>query len=100
MDVRDFEFCCGAEEIGNLAGLTTKSLRKTLKEEAKEREKCRTGDSCYMLSDFKGAWIATTVPSQRGAIRALKANKFKKVFTFTNPGTNNKVTLWAKKLVR
>lgn len=79
-------------------GLTTRDLRAFLKREAKNRaEALAAGD--VGIGEYPGALIATTVPDQKVPIRALRANKFKKVFAFTNPGTGHKVTLWAKKLV-
>ena len=90
-----FQYCCGAEELGPLHDMTTKSLEAFLQNERSILEDLESAD--YFPA---GAYIATTVPAQRTAIRALKANKFKQVFTFTNPGTQNRVTLWARKLVR
>lgn len=97
MEKATFNYCCGAEELGNLHALTTATLRNDLKHHAKYVQQAIDGG---YGDDFPGAYIATTIPSQRKAIRALEANKFRKVFTFTNPGTGSRVTLWAKKLVR
>lgn len=95
-----FNHCCGANEMP--AHLwTTKTLRRALAQQAEDLEEALNDETFSMQAgEFPGALIATTIPSQRQSISALKANKFKKVFTFTNPGTNNKVTLWAKRLVK
>jgi len=103
MERNSFEYCCGAEELGILDGLTAKELKGFLATQAsllKAAEDPNDEDSMDSPEDFPGAYIATTIPQQKVAIRALRANKFKQVFTFTNPGTGNKVTLWARKLVR
>jgi hypothetical protein len=95
-----FSYCCGANEMpaGTLA---TRTLRKTLAQQAEDLEEALNDETFSMQAgEFPGALIATTIPSQRQSISALKANKFKKVFTFTNPNTGNKVTLWAKRLVK
>lgn len=99
MDSESFQYCCGMEEVGNLHG-TYQGLKAAIASRLKyletERKSVEEGNG-----DFTpGGLIATTIPNQRGANRALKFHKFRKVFTFTNPGTGNKVTLWAKKLVR
>lgn len=94
-----FEYCCGMEELGNFSGsyLETKdSIAQQLAAMEDDREQVAEGD----YDSASGGLIATTTPTQKAAIRALKFHKFKEVFAFTNPGTGNKVTLWAKKLVR
>ena len=96
MDNEAFQYCCGAEEIGNLLGLTTKSLHSFL--EAQLADLHADPDSLDYYP--AGAFVATTTANQRAAVLALRANKFREVFTFVNPGTGNKVTLWARKLVR
>src|SRR5277367_5632696 len=100
-NVEGFQFCCGASEIGNLHNLTTASLRSFLNEQRAELADARNNnDSMFMEQDYPGTFIATTIPAQKRAARALRLNKFKKVFAFTNPGTGSKVTLWALKFVK
>ena len=89
-----FEYCCGAMEVGDLsgtAGAIAKNVRTLIEQYKNEVSDGYTDQAPGML-------VATTIPAQRGAITALRGLKFKKVSTFTNPGTGNKVTLWAKKL--
>ena len=85
MEFEGFTYCCGAEEFGNLYA-TAKEIKAQFLSAIESTE------------DRPGAYIATTVPSQRSAVAALKSLKFRKVFTFTNSKTGNKVTLWAKKM--
>lgn len=100
METNQFQYCCGAEEISGFYGTSS---------EIKARIKAYLDQQLDFIKDYEadgdmgeiaGAYIATTIPSQRPAITALRALKFKEVFTFVNPGTGNKVTLWAKKLRR
>lgn len=89
-----FAYCCGADEIGGFSG-SIKTIREALDDIVENfQEDIYAGNS----EGAPGALIATTIGSQKSAIAALKSRKFKQVFVFTNPGTGNKVTLWAKKL--
>ena len=95
-----FQYCCGAEEIGSfgISYLDNKAyIAQVLASEKAGREQdLKYGED----HEGPGAFVATTTEDQTGAIRALKFHKFKKALVFTNPGTGNKVTLWAKKLVK
>ena len=98
MEKNDFQHCCGAVEIGNFSG-TARAIRQFIQgeiERCQEAIKDGGGDLDYVVT--YGSMIATTIPSQRSAVTALKGLKFKKVFTFQNPNTGRPVTLWAKKL--
>jgi hypothetical protein len=95
LETQMFEHCCGMEEIGGLYG-SAKDLRQRIATQLSIYADDREEGS----DQTPGGLIATTVPEQLGAITALKFHKFRKVFTFTNPGARNKVTLWARKLVR
>jgi hypothetical protein len=101
MEFSEFQHCCGMREVGafNLEGYT--AIKTHISEQlefwadAYEHDR-ENGDE----SSSPGALVATTVATQTEAIRALKFHKFRKVMVFTNPGSGNKVTLWAKKLVK
>jgi hypothetical protein len=99
MHYETFPHCCGMEEIGDLYGSYAElkhDITDHLATLAQDRKDIvvGTGDFC------PGGLIATTTPDQKEAIRALKFHKFRKVYSFRNPGTGTKVTLWTKKLVR
>ena len=96
---RAFEYCCGMQEIGDLDDsypYLKQAIADHLSELTKEREDIDAGYGNYS----PGALMATTLPSQKAAIKALKFHKFRRLMSFTNPGTGNKVTLWIKKLVK
>jgi hypothetical protein len=90
-------------ELGNFNGsyrTIKQSIQNHLEALAQERQDLASNNEMYGDEFTPGGLIATTIPAQSAAVRALKFHKFKKVFTFTNPNSGNKVTLWAKKLVR
>jgi hypothetical protein len=99
VESESFQFCCGMEELGNFLGTYVEqrdAIASRLQQLAAERQELQEYDN----GGSPGGLLATTVPNQTAAVKALKFHKFRKVFTFRNPGTGNKVTLWAKKLVR
>jgi len=97
MEKNDFQHCCGAVEIGNFYG-TARSIRQFIQGEIESCQEAVKDGSDLDYVETYGSMIATTIPSQRSAVTALKSLKFKKVFTFQNPNTGRPVTLWAKKL--
>jgi hypothetical protein len=83
----NFEFCCGAREVGNFYQ-TADMIRDNIEDAI-----------AGALSDDRGALIATTIAEQRVAIRELRRAKFKVVAEFPNPNTGGTlVTLWFKNL--
>lgn len=102
METSVFNYCCGAEEISGFQG-TSREIKARISAYLSQQldlVKDYESDGGTEGSEIPGAYIATTIASQRPAITALRALKFKEVFTFVNPVTGNKVTLWAKKLRR
>lgn len=45
-----------------------------------------------------GIGIATTIPSQRNAVKALRSLGFKVIKRFKNPTTRNTISMWMRKL--
>jgi hypothetical protein len=77
MGLRDFEYCCGLMEVeaGQFAPDDLREAKRSV-----------------------SAVIATTVPSQRQAIKALKASGFVALRRFKNGNSGNTVTLWYRNL--
>jgi len=96
----NFEHCCGAVEIGEFGSANYQQVKSSILTTINDykSEVTMAQEDGFDPVEVPGAMVATTVPSQRPAIRALKALKFKQALTFVNPGTGNKVTLWVKKL--
>ena len=94
-----FNFCCGAIEIGDFPDLDAYaysydngpmrevSLRQATKWLAKDLRNSLMGGRLY---------IATTIPSQRVAVAALKSAGFRRVGSWTNSNTRKRVTMWKK----
>ena len=89
-------YCCGILEVGDFDtnydnnGVFISRNPKKMLLALREELNC-TGDNYT-------AAIATTIPSQRVAIAALRACKFQPLKTFKSASTGSRITLWFKKL--
>jgi hypothetical protein len=85
--------CCGLDELHELwfGSKDAKPLKENNKAIADALDEARN-DIGYEIATF-----ATTVPKQRAGIAALKANGFKRVTRFFNPGHNSIITLWLRR---
>lgn len=99
MNFETFPNCCGMQEIGGFYG-NAQAIKGQIRQHLDQLETDRNNKDDSISDFFPGGLIATTTPNQKAAITALKYFKFRNVFTFTNPGTGHKITLWAKKLVK
>jgi len=88
-------FCCGVMEVGSLR--TEEIFQEELEDDDSPLDYATLVKAGERVSDSP-CEIATTIPSQRQAIAALKALGFRKVLSFTNGsgGRGNRVTMWAK----
>jgi hypothetical protein len=84
----NFEYCCGAAEVGNLHGNTATAIKDIIE----------NGVSAAREQN-KGAVICTTIAEQNLAIAALRSLRFKKVARFQNPNTGGTwVSVWFKRI--
>lgn len=85
MDSQGMAYCCGMVEFGQF-GDDGEEILAELKAQ------------WNMVGDgFTGA-LATTVPDQKEAIRALRKLKFEPLKTFKSASTGSRITLWFKKI--
>ena len=90
--------CCGAVEVG-LFRTYTADLFDNLLEPCERRVTRAMVVAAVALNlleadDNGSCYIATTIPTQRQGINALRELGFKVVDSFVNASTKNTVTLW------
>ena len=93
--------CCGVVEIGNLGGDDLKELRAQILSRLKEfGPHMAYNHSNEQQEVGAGMAVATTIPYQTAARRALRLCKFRPRYSFRNPNTGTRVTFWVRKLTR
>lgn len=83
--------CCGLYEVMNFFDTPKRRIERDFLAFLHE------GPLKVQALDSTRGFLATTIPSQRGAVAWLKSKGFEPIKTFTNPGTGRKVTLWFTK---
>lgn len=81
--------CCGVYEIRNFGEESCEDLEEYFQHVTYPR-----AFYCVEAPKRKLAFMATTIRSQKGAIKWLEAKGFKPIQTFRNPNTRRIVTVW------